>query len=86
QTIVELNTVDNVKSLQILQRSHWANQLQPQRQQTILLKVHQQQIPQLHKDLVALDIAVLSLQPRHSLEDYFLQITSGNQHVQAYTN
>jgi len=86
QTIVELTAVDNNDALLRLQNSQWASNLQPQRQQSILLKLHKHQIPQLHKDLVALDIAVLSLQPRHSLEDYFLQITSGNQHVQAYTN
>jgi len=86
QTIVELTAVDNNDALLRLQNSQWASNLQPQRQQSILLKLHKHQIPQLHKDLVGLDIAVLSLQPRHSLEDYFLQITSGNQHVQAYTN
>ncbi len=86
QTIVELTAVDNNDALLRLQNSQWASNLQPQRQQSILLKLHKHQIPQLHKDLVALDIAVLSLQPRHSLEDYFLQITSGNQHVQTYTN
>jgi ABC-2 type transport system ATP-binding protein len=36
--------------------------------------------------LVELGIPVLSLQPRHSLEDYFLQVTTGNQHVEAFTD
>jgi hypothetical protein len=36
--------------------------------------------------LVHMDVQLLSLQPRHSLEDYFLQVTSGKQHVDAFTN
>jgi ABC-type multidrug transport system ATPase subunit len=86
QTIVELQTFDNAYALQQLQVSAWAQQLQPQRDSALLIKLDRQQIAQLHRDLVGMDIQVLSLQPRHSLEDYFLQVTSGNQHVDTYTN
>ncbi|OIR12754.1 putative ABC transporter ATP-binding protein YxlF [mine drainage metagenome] len=86
QTIVELTTVDNQFSLQQLQQSVWQNNLQPQREHVLLLKLDKKLIPQLHRDLVNMNIEVLSLQPRHSLEDYFLQVTSGNQHVDAFTN
>lgn len=86
QTIVELNTVNNQIALVQLQQSNWSTALQPQRNQNILLKINRQQIPQLHTDLVNMQIQVISLQPRHSLEDYFLHVTSGNQHVHTYTN
>jgi len=86
QTIVELATVDNVFSLQQLQESIWQQNLQPKREHALLLKLDRKLIPQLHRDLVNMHIEVLSLQPRHSLEDYFLQVTSGNQHVDAFTN
>ena len=86
QTIVELITVDNVFSLQQLQQSSWQQNLQPKREHALLLKLDRKLIPQLHRDLVNMNIEVLSLQPRHSLEDYFLQVTSGNQHVDAFTN
>lgn len=86
QTIVELTTFDNVFALHQLQQSQWAANLQPQRENALLLKLDRQLIPQLHRSLVDMDIQVLSLQPRHSLEDYFLQVTSGNQHVDAFTN
>ncbi len=86
QTIVELQTFDNAYALQQLQISAWAQHLQPQRDSAILIKLDRQQIAQLHRDLVDMDIQVLSLQPRHSLEDYFLHVTSGNQHVDTYTN
>ncbi len=86
QTIVELTTVDNVFSLQQLQESSWQQNLQPKREHALLLKLDRKLIPQLHRDLVNMNIEVLSLQPRHSLEDYFLQVTSGNQHVDTFTN
>lgn len=86
QTIVELQTFDNGYALQQLQVSAWNIHLQPQRDTAILIKLDRQLIPQLHRDLVDMDIQVLSLQPRHSLEDYFLQVTSGNQHVDTYSN
>ena len=86
QTIVEIETLDNDTTLKQLQQSNWKNNLQPKREHALVLKLDRKEIPQLHKDLVAMNAAVISLQPKHSLEDYFLQITSGNQHVDAFTN
>ncbi len=86
QTIIELQTFDNAYALQQLQLSSWAAHLQPQRDTSILIKLDKLQIAQFHRDLVDMDIQLLSLQPRHSLEDYFLQVTSANQHVDTYTN
>ncbi|MDP1762243.1 MAG: ABC transporter ATP-binding protein [Sediminibacterium sp.] len=86
QTIVELQTFDNVYALQQLQVSPWNTHLQPRRDTAILIKLDRQLIAQLHRDMVNMNIQVLSLQPRHSLEDYFLQVTSGNQHVDTYSN
>lgn len=86
QTIVELQTMDNDFALQQLNASPWTDKLQTQRNSAILLKLNRTEIPALHTALAAMQIQLLSLQPRHSLEDYFLQITSGNQHVDTYTN
>ena len=87
QTIVELQTFDNIYAWQQLQLSAWREHLQPQRDaSSILIKLDRLRIPELHRELVEMDIQVLSLQPRHSLEDYFLQVTSANQHVDSYTN
>ena len=86
QTVVELITLDNMFSLQQIHQSSWKENLQPQREQALILKLDRNSIPQLHRDLVSMNIEVLSLQLRHSLEDYFLQVTSGNQHVDTFTN
>jgi ABC-type multidrug transport system ATPase subunit len=86
QTIVELQTFDNDYTLRQLQLSVWASKLQVRPDGSLLVRLDKQQIPQFHRDLVDMDIQLLSLHPRHSLEDYFLQVTSGNQHVDTYTN
>jgi ABC-type multidrug transport system ATPase subunit len=86
QTIVELQTMDNVFALQQLKLSKWTDKIQGQRNNTIVIKLDRREIPALHTDLSRMQIQLLSLQPRHSLEDYFLQVTSGNQHVDTYTN
>ncbi|GAC1440291.1 MAG: ATP-binding cassette domain-containing protein [Sediminibacterium sp.] len=86
QTVVELQTFDNAVALERLQQSNWSKHLQEQIDTALRLKLHRNQIPQLHADLVAMNIQLLSLQPRHSLEDYFLRITSGKQHVDTYSN
>ena len=86
QTIVEVETLDNSMALLLLQQSKWSSLLQPTTDKTILLKMDRMNIPAFHQSIVEMKIPILSIQPRHSLEDYFIQVTTGNQHVAAYTN
>ncbi|WP_018615150.1 ABC transporter ATP-binding protein [Segetibacter koreensis] len=86
QTLVELETLDNKKAFYQLQQSRWSAKLQPAREKTIVLKMDKNEIPAFHQSLAQMQIPILSLQPRNSLEDYFLQVTTGNQHVEAFTN
>ncbi len=86
QTIVQLLTTDNKNATHLLLNSGWKNNLQPIRDEHIILQLDKEAIPQLNKDLVEMGIGVVLLQPRHSLEDYFLQITAGKQHVGTFTN
>jgi ABC-type multidrug transport system ATPase subunit len=86
QTIVELQTFNNTHALEQLRLSKWGAHLKTGRDHSILINIHRNQIAEFHRELVNMDIPVLSLQPRHSLEDYFLQVTSGNQHVDTYSN
>ncbi|MBX9733817.1 MAG: ABC transporter ATP-binding protein [Chitinophagaceae bacterium] len=86
KTIIELDTNNNEAAYNILSNSNWGNTLQPIRNGQIILQLNKLDIPLFNQYLVSKDIAVYSLQPRHSLEDYFLQITAGKQHVEAFTN
>ncbi len=86
QTIVELNTADNKRTEVLLQQSQFLKMLQQRRNNHIILKMHRKEIPGFHKWLIQNDVGVQSIMPRHSLEDYFLQVTSGNQHVESFTD
>jgi ABC-2 type transport system ATP-binding protein len=86
QTLLELQTEDNREALLLISNSEWQTVLQPQRNSNILMKMHRSKIPDFHVWLVQQNVRVVSLQSRHSLEDYFLQVTSGQQHVAAFTN
>ena len=85
-TIVEIDSTNNSECLQLLQQSQWQQYLQPQRGHSVLLKMNRDQLPQLNKWLVENNVAVISFQPRHTLEDFFLQVTSGKQYVEAFTD
>jgi ABC-type multidrug transport system ATPase subunit len=86
QTLLELETLNNTEALEKIRNSSWQTALQQQRSDNLLLKMHRSSIPDFHVWLVQQNIKIVSLQSRHSLEDYFLQITSGTQHVAAFTN
>lgn len=86
QTLVELQTLDNEAAISIIRNSSWQNTLQAKRSNSVLLKMHRNDIPDFHNWLAQQNIRLMSLQPKHSLEDYFLQVTSGEQHVAAFTN
>jgi ABC-type multidrug transport system ATPase subunit len=86
QTVIEVNTLDNEKSLAALNKSEWSSYIQASANDNIILKMNRLQIPDFHKSLVEMQVPLLSLQPRHSLEDYFLQVTTGKQHVETFTN
>jgi ABC-type multidrug transport system ATPase subunit len=84
-TLLEISTTNDVYCLEVLADSQWGKHLR-RANDKILLRVHKDEVPQLNRFLVQQNIDVLALQPKHSLEDYFLSLTTSNQHVAAYTN
>jgi len=83
-TLVEIEAIDKATTRSILQQSQWSQLMQPS--DKIILKMHGKDIPHLTKFLVEQNVEVLAIQPKHSLEDYFLSLTTANQHVAAYKN
>jgi ABC-type multidrug transport system ATPase subunit len=81
--LVEIQTTDNEASLRKIQDSSWNKHIKKTGEK-IILSLHQSQIPELNKSLVAMGVDVIALQPKHSLEDYFLSLTTPNQHVATY--
>lgn len=91
-TLVFLEAEDPQGALALLRRSPWAKTLQTPvgASQTtghpLVLRLDRGRIPQLNADLVAMGVRVTRLEPRHSLEDYFLQLTSSAQHVAPFAH
>ncbi len=85
QTLVLVQTSDTNGAIEKIAKSKWANYMQKNTNE-IVMQMHRNEIPELAKDLVALDIPLFSLQPKNSLEAFFLSLTTNNQHVAAYKN
>ena len=83
-TLVAIETGNVESARQTLRQSRWNAYLQPA--EKLVLKMHKNEIPDLARFLVDREVDVLAIRPTHSLEDYFLSLTTGNQHVAAYTN
>lgn len=83
ETLVVLETENNIASKTYLQTTQWAPFIQPNAE-NIVLKMHRNNVPQLNAMLVQQGIKVYSLRAKHSLEDYFLSLTTANQHVDTY--
>lgn len=81
--LIEIQTTDNQKALEKMQASGWNKHIKKTGEK-IILSLHKNQIPELNRSLVEMNIDVIALQPKHSLEDYFLSLTTPNQHVATY--
>ncbi len=86
QTILQLMTADNHTAIEKINQTVWAKKLQPIRDGHIIISLNRDDIPSFNRMLVEKDIPVFSLQPRHSLEDFFLQVTAGKQYVDSFTS
>ncbi len=52
----------------------------------IQVNMSREELPQLVAQLTAMDIGIISILPRHSLEDYFLSLTNLEANVEPFTN
>ena len=81
ETVVELKTMDNNGAYEKLQQSDLQQFLQGKRNDCLLLKLHRNEIPAVLRKLVQMNIDVISFHSKHSLEDYFLSLTTGKEYV-----
>ena len=85
KSLVQLSTSDDQQTRQQLQSTSWANYLQPGTS-PIQLKMDKASVPQLIADMVGMGISLQSINPMHSLEDYFLSLTTQSGHVESFAN
>ncbi|MEO5564815.1 MAG: ABC transporter ATP-binding protein [Chitinophagaceae bacterium] len=74
--LVELITDSSERSLGLLKETKWSHYLLKNENGTILLEMDKKMIPELNRTLVEKGINVISLRPKHSLEDFFLSLTA----------
>ncbi|MCY7292363.1 MAG: ABC transporter ATP-binding protein [Ferruginibacter sp.] len=84
-TVVEINTTDNDAAFLQLQNTAWQSHLQ-KTNKTLRLKMNKADVPKIVQTLTGLQVEILSVQPRHSLEEYFLSLTNNDTHVEPFTN
>ncbi len=75
KTIVQIKTLDDLDAKQKLMDSVYRSNIL-ERSEGLYLSIPKLEIPALNTFLVASNIALLSLESKNSLEDYFLQLTS----------
>ena len=77
KTHVSLQTADT-KVLEKISLTAFAPKYQETIGNELIFEMHRNDIPGFNRLLVEKDVEVISLSPRHSLEDYFLRKTGGN--------
>jgi ABC-type multidrug transport system ATPase subunit len=82
-TLVLLETDNDERTKSFLSATQWSRLLQHKRK-GIVLRMHRSEVSVLNEELVRQGIQVYTLRAKHSLEDYFLSLTTANQHVDAY--
>jgi len=76
KTQVELITDNKEGAEQKIKASRWGVFLTSNEDGNILLEIKKADIPELNRTLVESNINVISLRPKHSLEDFFLSLTN----------
>lgn len=84
ETIVEIRTAQNDSAFSQLQQSVLQKKLVGKKNDQILMKLHRSELSVVLKNLIQMEIEVISFHSRNSLEDYFLSLTSGQQHVETF--
>jgi len=83
-TVVEVQTTDDNRTAQFLASTKWNAYLQPGNQ--IQLMMNKDLVPELIRELVSNNVQVLSVNSSHSLENYFLSLTTQPGYVEAFAN
>ena len=79
--------INNVQdTMLVLQQSMWNNRVLNTDHNSITFELEQEQIPRLNRFLAEHGALISTVQSKHSLEEYFLSLTTANQHVDPFPN
>jgi len=85
KSLVQIETANNEEAREKLAHSKWSDLLQSGTN-NIQLKMNKEEVPQLITDLVGMGVSLLAVNPTHSLEDYFLSLTTQPGHVESFAD
>ncbi len=85
KTLVDISTTNDADTILQMQNTKWASMLQ-KTNTNIKIQVNKNEVPELVAALSEKNIGILSIHPRHSLEDYFLSLTNNDTHVEPFAN
>jgi ABC-type multidrug transport system ATPase subunit len=83
-TLIEIDTLNNINAKELLLQSKWAPFVQQNGE--LQLMMNKTEVPLLINDLVTGGVQMLSVNSSHSLENYFLSLTTQSGHVEAFAN
>jgi len=85
--VLEIETADNTACRTKLESTHWNMHLRKSVYAgKLIMDISRDEIPFLVRQLVEMDIQIISVKPVNSLEDYFLSLTKEKAYVEAGTN
>ena len=85
RSLIQIDTLNNDEAREKLKHSEWNSFLQTDTK-GLYLKMDKDEVPKLISSLVIMQVQVLSVNSTHSLEDYFLSLTTQPGHVESFTN
>ena len=83
-TLIRVEAQNTTEAKLKLQATKWRDFIQPGSQ--LQLMMNRDDVPQLINDLVSLQVPVLSVHSSHSLENYFLSLTTEPGHAESFAN
>lgn len=83
-SFIQIETTDNLAAKVKLVQSKWAPLLQEG--EDLRLVMNKQEVPGLIRELVSMNIQLLSVNSSHSLENYFLTLTTGTGDAEPFAN
>lgn len=84
-TIVKIETANNQNAFELLKKSIWSEGIKIIDEQ-IHLNIAKNEVPNLSRFLVEHNVDVYLIQPLHSLENYFLNLTKSTAHVEPFAD
>lgn len=73
---VELVTTNIDTALNYIRYSAWSTSLREVKGDTVFLQIQKKQLPFFNRDLITNNVEIMSIRPVHTLEEYFLSLTS----------